>query len=63
MQVHHEIFFLFFNAVAGYLYLCNSFEDPFTYDIKEVLDLLNVYEIREILKRVSPKVCFFMLIH
>nr|XP_019708406.1 fanconi-associated nuclease 1 homolog isoform X2 [Elaeis guineensis] len=41
--------------LAGYLYLFNSYEDPFTYDMKEVLDLLNVYEIREILKQEPPK--------
>ncbi|XP_038989792.1 fanconi-associated nuclease 1 homolog isoform X2 [Phoenix dactylifera] len=37
--------------LAGYLFLFNSCEDPFTYDMKEVLNLLNVYEIREILKQ------------
>ncbi|XP_073007594.1 fanconi-associated nuclease 1 homolog isoform X2 [Typha latifolia] len=41
--------------VAGYIYLLCDTEDPFGYDIEEVLDLLSISELRELLRMELPK--------
>ncbi|CAL9118892.1 unnamed protein product [Musa textilis] len=41
--------------LAGYIYLFQSSEDPFIYDMKEVIDLLNVSEMRKVINLELPK--------
>nr|XP_009404214.2 PREDICTED: fanconi-associated nuclease 1 homolog isoform X3 [Musa acuminata subsp. malaccensis] len=41
--------------LAGYIYSFQSSEDPFIYDMKEVIDLLNVSEMRKVINLELPK--------